>query len=497
MNLIETKEKAKKGDGYALLDLANYYRRFSDEFIAIDVDDLYKQAFDFFQNKAREGDANAMYELSYMYGEGKGIEENQTLAEEWQEKAILAGSIDARHWKYVTAINQGDVRQENLQKIEELANQGHVRSLYSLARIYHKGKIDAEDETKARMYETKLYDLLYAETQAGSADACRKIYQFAASSDEESFAWMEKAAELGDVDAQCDIADAYEEDEDYSKYFYWIKKAAEQGELYSMGYVANCYCEGIGVDRSIDEAYKWHLKAAQEGFIPSFHWAGWGYLNGHLGEVSYEKAVHWFELGYQKGRDLHCTFFLGECYYEGIGVVKSLDKAYELYKEVARRGDNSAPYKLWLMYKDGYQGDISEKELVEWLERATNDKFKGYLYFEASCEELGLYYAKTNFDEKVSDIAHLFYNAIENGEKMEALGELLNNTRLRVMLSAEELKVVDRFSILYDSQEWDSSKEDEDDFVVCDDDEYADELDDSTRKMFDDLLKKHVSGEDS
>ena len=68
------------------------------------------------QKKAKQGDADAQYELGRMYGKGEGVEQDYTKAAEWFEKA---------------------------------AEQGHAEAQYNLGGLYFKGWGVAQDYTKA------------------------------------------------------------------------------------------------------------------------------------------------------------------------------------------------------------------------------------------------------------------------------------------------------------------------------------------------------------
>jgi TPR repeat protein len=86
---------------------------------------------------------------------------------------------------------------------------------------------------------------------------------------------LKHAAELGDVDAQFDLAYLYyKADSDPSingmtqsnnLAAHWYRKAAQQGHLSAQYNMAVLYLHGHGVDRDPVAAYAWLLLAADEG----------------------------------------------------------------------------------------------------------------------------------------------------------------------------------------------------------------------------------------
>ena len=68
---------------------------------------------------------------------------------------------------------------------------------------------------------------------------------------EEAFAWYERAAQLGDAQAQCRLGDACRDGErgesDERAAFKWYLQAAELGFPPAMEYVGGCFLWGQGV----------------------------------------------------------------------------------------------------------------------------------------------------------------------------------------------------------------------------------------------------------
>jgi len=92
------------------------------------------------------------------------------------------------------------------------------------------------------------------------------------------------------------------------------------------------YSVGEGLEKNENKAYKWTLKAAEEGDRYAMYNIGLAYLYGRGTEVNYMKAVRWFNAAYEKDVIGSATQ-LAFCYAKGFGVQKDLNKAIEYYKQ--------------------------------------------------------------------------------------------------------------------------------------------------------------------
>ncbi|PJD94023.1 MAG: hypothetical protein CK425_12095 [Parachlamydia sp.] len=84
-----------------------------------------------------------------------------------------------------------------------------------------------------------------------------------------------------------------------------FQQAADSGNMEAIFYLGHCYQHGLGVQMSIEQAIKCHLKNAKRGYGPSQYALGQIYANecnaaknaGHKFKASsyYTKSRHWFE----------------------------------------------------------------------------------------------------------------------------------------------------------------------------------------------------------
>ena len=77
--------------------------------------------------------------------------------------------------------------------------------------------------------------------------------------------WLEKGAELGDVNAQVNFGMMLDDEGDYEGARKWWELAAAQGNAIAMSNIAQLYSNGEGVEKNKSTAAEWFLKAASTG----------------------------------------------------------------------------------------------------------------------------------------------------------------------------------------------------------------------------------------
>ena len=121
----------------------------------------------------------------------------------------------------------------------------------------------------------------------------------------EELAMRMEAAENGDAEAQCLLADAYflgngvEQDE--PKAVEWFRKAAEQGHAVAEYALGNCYFAGRGIGKDQAEAFKWFLKSAEHGYAVAQYMVGSCYMAGLGVPSDQEEGVRWLQKAAAQG----------------------------------------------------------------------------------------------------------------------------------------------------------------------------------------------------
>ncbi len=188
------------------------------------------------QEGAAKGDPEAMGKLGFLYEFGKVVKQDVDKAQKLYRDGALAGHPMAQ-FKYAEAISEGyykDMTIKDALKWYRKSAEGNCpQALFKLGVIYYEGLGVEKDVQRAG-----------------------------------NFFFV--AAKLGYARAQYNLACMFADGKgglagDQAAAFYWFLRAAENGDVPSQKRVAECYREGIGVDRSITQAEKWYRKAAGAG----------------------------------------------------------------------------------------------------------------------------------------------------------------------------------------------------------------------------------------
>ena len=162
-------------------------------------------------------------------------------------------------------------------------------------------------------------------------------------------------AETGDVKAMIRVAFAILhgnkseklQPEEAERAIGYYKRAAELGDRSAMQDLGACYMDGRGVERDVQEAFRWYEKGWDPDDPSACFCLGcinrYDYLeNGS--EVSTAdperigKAVKYFERGAEL-LDSDCLYELGELYLSGVGVPEDKAKAFSLFTDASEEYD--------------------------------------------------------------------------------------------------------------------------------------------------------------
>lgn len=159
---------------------------------------------------------------------------------------------------------------------------------------------------------------------------------------------------------------------DYAESFKWLKKSAEGGNVNAMNAVGNMYYEGLGIEKDYSEALKWYLQAAEKNHPMAMFNAGNMYFEGEGTPKDYDETLKWFkksaEMGYPSAMGN-----LGAMYFNGWGVKKDYAEAFKWYKKLADKGDPKAMFNVASMYYKGTGVDRSYSDAFKWYMKAAED----------------------------------------------------------------------------------------------------------------------------
>jgi len=209
---ITVKEANKKGDEY--YDKKNY-----------------TEAIKWYRIAADQGDADAQYNIGFMYDNGYGVKRDSETAVKWYQKAVKQGNPRGQfklgcHYLWSSGVTKNP--NEGVKLIRIAAEKGYAKAQSYFGDMYRIGS-----------YVTK--DL------------------------QEALKWYRKAADQGDAPAQYNIGVMYDKGhgvtQNYQEALKWYQKAAEQGDKRAMKKIGDHYEMGNGVTQNYQTAKEWYKKA--------------------------------------------------------------------------------------------------------------------------------------------------------------------------------------------------------------------------------------------
>lgn len=395
---------AKKGNKDAELLLATW---------VYEINPSNPEAIQRLMQVAEKGDTEAQAMIGESYLNGKGVEQSESKAIEWFEKAAAKGNATALYhlanfYFYGNSPLIGKFPKKALDYYTQAANKGNVDAQRQLAVCLYNGIGGAASQRDAFNWILKAVNANPSPITENNLAVCYATGNGTRQSVAQAVELFRKAADAGDVTAQYNLGTLLLEEpqQDVKKAFEYLEKAAAQnhllalkklGDLNFTGKYTNqsyarafeyynkaakltptpenqmldyfyqgqadayadvlftlsqCYADGKGVKKSPREAAKWAMKAA---------------------DLSHKGAFDWL-LKKVEANDLKETpeviLTVADGYFYGKGVKKQNDKAFALYEKLAKQQDNTqAQKRLIEYYFEAKNPQKDEEKAVYWSER--------------------------------------------------------------------------------------------------------------------------------
>lgn len=360
----------------------------------------YDKVIKLFKNGAKQGDAEAQYNLGYMYENGKGVERDYVIAAEWYEKAAEQGHAKAQNnlaFLYRKGYGVPQDIEKAIELYEKAAGQGCATAQINLGYLYKYGTEIGQDYVKATDYFRKAAEQGNPTGQVNLAelyDEGKGVPQDYA----EAAKWYIKAAEQEIKPAAKRLGEMYEKglglSQDPTKAEYWSKKGViyrckafhlgtrvkrqslrdklnkeiervtDPGLKNSLIKIKDEYWNKIEqlnkpdfTNEDEEQIWKEHkrmeefiskmeeLIKAEQGDVDAQNELGVMYFEGKDVEQDYSKAAEWFLKAANQGH-ANAQRYLGYMYYHGKGVEQDHGKAAEYWRKAAEQGDEEAADKL-------------------------------------------------------------------------------------------------------------------------------------------------------
>lgn len=444
--------KAEKGDAISQNIVGTWY--YKGEHYAKD----FKMAHKWWAKSAVQNNVEATGNLGLLYQYGRGVDADSVKALRCYYTSIKNGNTALLKQREALAEKGGDafnsilvaicyqegygVKQSSSKAVhffELAAKCKSVDAYRELGFIYLKNKKNNASLNlfeKAAAMDDKVAAYQYAKAILSS--------QSQAGKEQQAIVYLQKAAESGNVHAQCDLGSYYYQGKyvtkDPENAVKWFKKAAVGDWALAQWNLALCYIDGVGVGRDFDQAIYWLGKASAKGYIQQFEKMcgnaekGWKdkpfmtYLKGMslyfnediagaynefksikkniveahtmmsvcLANKNYKKrnvkkAVKELSKSVEAGNPI-AMFFLASLYEAGNGIENDKAKALELYRKSADGGYATAQCYLGNLY---YEGRIVQQDYSEAVKYYQEAESQGQLTETAAiryaqCFEKGL-----------------------------------------------------------------------------------------------------------
>lgn len=261
-----------------------------------------------FQNKAED-------RIGDLYHDGRGVEQNFDKAVEWYEKAAEHGNVDSMCSLAVMYITGDEVEKDERRALYwmlEAANNGSISAMENLGKMYSNGDCVVKDDVAA-------------------------------------LAWYKKSAEHGNSDAMFSVGSFYYRgiavDEDMSQAKEWFIKAWEAGNNDTLFFLGLVYDDMGNSDRAMELI--WQAANDDENFFQedAQDWLAAAFYTGDGVEKNVDKAIEWAMRAAEQGNE-NSMILLGDIYMSGDGVDTDISKAKEWYEKAKAAGSEDAEQRL-------------------------------------------------------------------------------------------------------------------------------------------------------
>jgi len=217
---------------------------------------------------AKEGVAQAQFELGELYARGKGTAQDAMVAGQWFEKAARQGHAEAQY-ALAGCYAAGTGLPQNLQKAchwyEKAADAGDVRAQWRLGSLLATGGAGVERDAKLATVWCKLA----AKAGFGPAQATLGTLFARAGKHDRAAEWWQQAAEQDDPEAMFNLAQSCLAGRgtpaDAERGFLLLVRAADAALPEAQAALGLLYAQGTGVAMDQIEACKWFVLAAAQG----------------------------------------------------------------------------------------------------------------------------------------------------------------------------------------------------------------------------------------
>ena len=204
---------------------------------------------------AKQGVAEAQYNLGLMYQDGLGVNQDYETAVKWFQLSAEQGYPSAQ-FNLGKMYEKGyGVRQDYEKAVKwykPSAEAGVIGAIYNLGVLYKK-RHDYEKATPLLLKAAKN----------------KYVPALTLLAENNFHKWILLAAQKENINAYMILGARYylgfEDTQDYTEAAKWYRKAAEQGDVDAQNIIGAMYEKGKGISKDFVEAYRWFRVAEESG----------------------------------------------------------------------------------------------------------------------------------------------------------------------------------------------------------------------------------------
>ena len=352
--------EANRGNGYACYDIGRMYLLGQGcEENEEEAQRWFRDALEAFQAAEMAADKKGYlrYRIGKCHAYGHGAEQNYEESAKWFQQAVdennpVAAYSLAGQYLRGLGVEQSDAEAYSLYHMAAThEKQSNAYAQYQLGKMHRDGIGTAVDPEESQMWYAKAYAGFVA-MEANMADD--KLYYRLGSMNmtgtgtevdlEKARYYFEKAAELGNADAQYGLGKLYLKPEfsgyDPAKAVEFLERSAEKGNAFAKYQLGKLLCQGELVEKDNARGLPLLEELAEAGVTFASYIAGKVYLKEE-GWQDIKKAILYFRQAAEDGNSF-AEYQLGRIYYFGNGVRVDREKGLEYLKEAASHGNEYA-----------------------------------------------------------------------------------------------------------------------------------------------------------
>lgn len=362
---------AELNEAYACEYAGKYY------LYGLGVEEDTQKALYYYEKGRSLGSPYCIVELAIMYDDGNGVEANPVKSFELLKEAVehnyaYGQYLLGRCYRYGMGTDEDP--DKAVEYFQLATDQGNVRAMAELALCYEYGEGVEANGSKALEYMKAAAEggYTYAEYKTG----CYYLYGLEGVPTDypEAFKWLSLAAESDYPHALLELGDFYlydyEGKEEYEKAYSFYERAARQ-EVVNEG-LGVCLEYGYGTEINEGEAFKYYLKAAEDGYIRGMNYTALCYYYGTGVKENYPEAYRWFNDAANQGH-ITATYFKGKMLLDGEGCSQDITEGIQCVQSAAENDESRAQYLLGNCYLTGKGVEENADLAMEWFEKAAEN----------------------------------------------------------------------------------------------------------------------------